>query len=212
MTGARARVAAVFVRPALPAEFALRARQPAVVALACHPADAWAAAGAAALGLRAGDEPAVVAVLGPARPPAVRAPASRAARGLAGALRASGIGAEAAGRTVRASLPEGETAAVAAVERIAAVCAGPVVLAVTGPRSAPLDALLARLDAVAVVPRPGADAALTAAIAVSLADLGRPVAACGALPAGPERAAAAAGAWAGRGARRAFGPLAGAIA
>ncbi|MFN8130487.1 MAG: hypothetical protein U0R70_02930 [Solirubrobacteraceae bacterium] len=212
MTGARARVAAVFVRPALPAGLAVRARQPAVVALACHPADAWAAAGAAALGLRAGDEPAAVAVLGPARPPAVRAPASRPARGLAGALRASGIAAEAAGRTVRASLPGGEAAAVAAVERIAAVCAGPVVLALTGPRSAPLDALLARLDAVAVVPRAGADAALTAATAASLADLGRPVAACGALPAGPERAAAAAGAWAGPGARRAFGPLAGAIA
>jgi hypothetical protein len=115
------------------------------------PGEAEPVAAALALALRrfARAKAATVCVWG-ANPGPVPAPGAGAARRLATRLAAHGLEAGAKGRLAWVHLPAGEAAALAAARR-AAVVAPPVVLAITVPRSAALDELLAEQDLVVIV-------------------------------------------------------------
>jgi hypothetical protein len=146
------RAVAWFVEPAVPVAAAPPAVRPgarAAVLGAAGRAEPVAAALALALRARERAGAAVVAVLGrgAGRPPGT---ASAAARRLAAQLDAHGLHAAARGRLAWASLPDELAQAIAATRRAAALGA-PTVLAVTAPRSEPLDELLVEQDLLVVV-------------------------------------------------------------
>jgi hypothetical protein len=146
------RAVAWFVEPAVPvaaAPPAVRHGARAAVLGAAGRADPVAAALALALQRRAGASAAVVAMLGAGadRPPGT---ASAAARRLVAQLDAHGVQAAARGRLAWASLPEDLAQAIAAARRAAALGA-PTVLAVTAPRSEPVDELLVEQDLLVLV-------------------------------------------------------------
>jgi hypothetical protein len=170
------------------------------------PADAVPLAAAAALSLRAaaGAPTAVVAAWSPdasrAVSPAAAAHgaarpshglAARGAARLAARLSAHSLEAVARGRLVWLTLPAEPPAAATAVRRASAIVEGPLVTAVTGPRPAVLDDLLAEHDVVVVAGDPAT--ALARAALARLTDRGIAARACRPLGRGLPRALALAG-------------------
>ena len=185
-----------FIAPAGPASHARVAPPPApCAALLGRPREVIAAAPALALALARGHRAPCAVACGwrVGWSSGARLPAVGAARRLALRLDARGLPAEATGRLVRVRLPDEPAAAAAAAERTAAAAACPVVVGLAGPRETALDHLLAAQDLVALVHRPGTDAALARAAEASLAELPVAVVACQLSAAGPLRALAAAG-------------------
>ena len=127
------------------------------------------------------------------RRPALRLPASGAARRLALRLDARGLAAEASGRLVRVRLPDDPASASAAAERAAATGSVPVVVGLAGPRQPTLDRLLRVQDVIVVVHGADADATFADAVEASLADVPVPVVGCRVPSSGPVRALTAAG-------------------
>jgi hypothetical protein len=122
-----------------------------------------------------------------------RLPAGRAARGLAVRLGGRGVNALASGRLVRVSLPDAPSETVATAQRAVAAAGGsPAVIALTGPRTDELDALLTLCDAAVLARRTGADDALARVASSRLEPLGLPVSTVHA-PGGPARFLASAG-------------------
>jgi hypothetical protein len=121
-----------------------------------------------------------------------RAPGTRAARRLAARLEARGVAAVASGRLVRGALPRDPPEAVAAAQRAVAAAGVPAAVALTGPRSDDLDALLVLHDAVVLALRAPSGDPLARAATAGLAHLGVPVAAVRA-PGGLSRPLATAG-------------------
>jgi hypothetical protein len=97
---------------------------------------------------------------------------------VAAALRARALPATAAGRLVRMELAAEADEAADALRRAAAVVRGPVGLAISRPRSAGVDQVLAEQQALVVVRPRGADPAIADLAAAGLALLGPPVSAC----------------------------------
>lgn len=164
------------------------------------PADAVPLAAAVALSLRAaaGSPAAVVAVWSPddvaraGSPPAVSpAAATRAASRLAQRLAAHGPEAVARGRLVWLALSAEPQAAAGGVRRASAIVEDPLVTAVTGPRPAELDELVAEHDVVVVAGDP--ESALARAALARLTDRGIAARACRPLGRGLPRALALAG-------------------
>jgi hypothetical protein len=128
----------------------------------------------------------------PGADPLPRAPATRAVRRLAARLEARGVEAVASGRLVRGALPRDPPEAVAAAQRAVAAAGVPAAVAVAGPRSDALDALLVLHDAVVLALRAEPGDPLARAATAGLAHLGVPVAAVHA-PGGLSRPLATAG-------------------
>jgi hypothetical protein len=183
LTELLARVRGFFVVPtARPAPRELAPPPPPRLGLLAPAGDALAAgAGLALAAARAvGNRSAVVCLWRGERAatPTARARATRAARSLAGALAGDGIESYATGRLAIALLPADPVQAAAAAIRTSASTIEPVVLAVAGPRSEPIDRLIAAQDAVVqVVPR-GEDPTLTALATESLGTHGIHPVAC----------------------------------
>jgi hypothetical protein len=140
-------------------------RTPSGVAVLTTAADAPALGAALGLALAGRMRAPVVAVCSwtaDARMPATwRAPATPAARRLAGTFAARGLAARAAGRLAVVQLPPAADEAAAMARRaIAAAGAAPTVLVLGGPRVAAFDALLAEQDLVVVATPSGTDPAL----------------------------------------------------
>jgi hypothetical protein len=140
-------------------------RTPSGVALLTTAADAPALGAALGLALAGRFRAPVVAVCvwtaGVATQTSWRAPATPAARRLAGAFAARGLGGRAAGRLAIVALPPAAEEAQAAARRaIAAAGTAPTVLALGGPRVAAFDALLAEQDLVVVATPSGTDPAV----------------------------------------------------
>jgi len=113
----------------------------------------------------------------PEAPRAALALATRGARRLAERLDRRGLPASARGRVVTVALPPEPAAARAAIERThAAIDDLPLVVLVAGPRPPALDAVLAALDRLVVVPAPDAPSGLSELAATAAARLGRGVA------------------------------------
>lgn len=141
-------------------------RTPPGVAVLTAAADAPATGAALGLALARRERAPVAAVCvlgagGPGRP-AWRAPAHPAARRLAAALAARGHDARAAGRLALVRVVGSDCQAASDARRVLAAAAhAPAVLALGGPRSVSVDALLADQDLVVVAARAGADPVLT---------------------------------------------------
>jgi hypothetical protein len=167
----------------------------ATVAVLARPADAWAAGGAVALGLlgTARAPVAVVCVWGGGPGPSALAPATPAARRLAGRLAERGHRARAGGRLVIVALDEEVAPACAEAERVAAALPDePLVVVLAGARDERVDALLARHDRV-VVAGSAPDDAVADLAAANLASIVVPVRVVALAPAAPARALAATG-------------------
>jgi len=117
--------------------------------------------------------------------------AARAAARLAARLTAHGLETAARGRLVWLLLPAEPQAAATAVRRASAIVEGPLVTAVTGPRPAVLDDLVAEHDVVVVAGDP--ESALARAALARLTDRGIAARACRPLGRGLPRAVALAG-------------------
>jgi hypothetical protein len=197
-----------FVEPAVPAApaplAAVRDGARAAVLGRAGQVEPVAAALALALRDRAHARAAAVAVLGAPdgagareRPPGA---ATAAARRLAAQLEQAGGAAVARGRIAWAVLPATPVQAAAAARRVAALGA-PAVLAVSAPRSAPLDELLADQDLLVIVTA-DPDGPLAALAGAGLAAAPVATVAVAPLPAGPRRALALGGIAAGAFGRR----------
>lgn len=112
------------------------------------------------------------------RRPAARLPAYGATRRAAARLAARGCETDASARLARAFLPEEPIAAAAAAQRVTAAADCPVAIALGGPRTPHLDALLALADAVILARRPTDSPALARLAEAGLAALRTPVFTC----------------------------------
>lgn len=178
------------VEEALPADEAATA-----VGVLARSADAWAAGGAVALGLlsRTRAPVAVVCGWGGGAGPSALAPATPAARRLAGRLAERGHAARATGRLVLIALDDDVGPACAEAARVAAALSDePAVVVLAGARDEPVDALLADQDRV-VVAGSGSDDAVADLAASSLAPVDVAVRVVALGPAAPARALAATG-------------------
>ncbi len=119
---------------------------------------------------RSGFGHAAVCLWPPSCVPATRAPGSGAARREASRAAARGCVAEATGRLMRARLPESPSEAVAAAQRVVGSARCPVAIAIAGPRTEPLDTLLALADAIVVARGPRDDPSLVEIAAARLSD------------------------------------------
>ena len=209
MSGVLQRAVGFFLAPAAARPQSAAAVPPAARAVVLgSPSDAVPLAAAVALSLRAAarSPTAVVAVWSPddasrAGPPngaspappqaASPAAATRGAARLAQRLAAHELEAAARGRLAWLALPAEPEAAATAVRRASAIVEGPLVTAVTGPRPAELDDLVAEHDVVVVAGDP--ESALARAALARLTDRGIAARACRPLGRGLPRAVALAG-------------------
>jgi hypothetical protein len=127
------------------------------------------------------------------RRPAVRLPATGAARRTAGRLAARGCETDASARLARAFLPDDPVAAATAAQRVTAAADCPVALGLGGARTPHLDALLTLGDAVILARRPTDSPALARLAEAGLAALRTPVHTCDAPAGAAVRALASAG-------------------
>ncbi len=167
----------------------------ATVGVLARPADAWAAGGAVALRLlgQARAPVAVVCVWGAGAGPAALAPATPAARRLAGRLGERGHDARATGRLVLVALA-GEVGPACAEATRVAVAAGeaPAVVVLAGARTGRVDALLGEQDRV-IVAAAGPDDTIADLAVASLAVGAVPVRVAPLAGPAPARALAATG-------------------
>jgi hypothetical protein len=110
----------------------------------------------------------------PSDEPLLRAPATRDARRLARRLESRALSCVPVGRLVRVALPAAPAEAVATARRAAAAAPTACAIALSGPRDADLDGLLALQDAVVLVARAGADSALVRLALAGLTAMGPP--------------------------------------
>jgi hypothetical protein len=159
------------------------------------PSDAAPLAAAVALSLRAAARApvALVAVWDPPRGDegARRGASTRAAARLAARLAVHDLAAIARGRLAWLALPADAAAAAAAVRRASAMVEEPLVTALTGPRPAELDDLVAEHDLAIVAADP--ESPLARAALTRLAERGIAGSACAPLGRGPARTLALAG-------------------
>jgi len=196
VSGVLQRAAGFFLLPA-----AVQRVEPAPVTPATRvivvgaPADAVPLAAGHALALRAAVRApaALVAVWRPGAEEreARRDVATRAAARLAARLSAHGLPSAARGRLAWLALPAEPVAAAAAVRRASAMAEEPLVTALTGPRPAQLDGLVAEHDLAIVGADPGSP--LARAALARLTDLGVVASARAPLGRGTRRALALAG-------------------
>ena len=173
-------------------------RTPSGVAVLTTAADALALGAALGLALAGRFRAAVATVCvwtaGEPTQTSWRAPATPAARRMAGALAARGLSARAAGRLALVALnPDAVDAAAEARRAIAAAGGAPSVLALGGPRVAAFDVLLAEQDLVVVAAPSGMDPALAQLALAGLSAGAVPTCACEVPASHPARVLAAAG-------------------
>jgi hypothetical protein len=191
VSGVLERAAGFFVAPAPTERAEAAALPPAARAVVLGAAEAAVPLAAAlALSLRA-RAPAVVAVWGAADEHARRDAAGRRAARLAAHLSAHGLPARARGRLAWLALPADPDAAAAAVRRASALVEGPLVSALTGPRPAELDSLVAEHDLAIVAADP--ESPLARAALARLTEAGFAASAHAPLVRGPRRTLALAG-------------------
>lgn len=210
MSALFARVRDLYLAPGpAPATPRVRSLAPApAAAVLGRPADAPALAAVLALSLaRSGGWPvAVVAAWRAGEGTVWRLPGRPAARRLAARLSADGSDAHASGRLVHVRVPDGVAQAVVAAERATAAVRGPVAIALCGPRTDEVDALLRLQDVLVLAVRPGDDPALARMAAGSLSGLRAPVVTCEAAAGALGRGIAASGLRSPVGLRRALAP------
>lgn len=143
------------------------------VAVVCAAGDARVAGGAAGLALMDGaaSPPVVAEWAGRHITAASDRSGSLAARRLASRLRDHGVDAAAAGRLVRLALPADEEHAALTVRDATALLDGPVVLVVSGPRGAAMEAALVDAQRILLVAPGSADAGLAELAAEELSRL-----------------------------------------
>jgi hypothetical protein len=166
-----------------------------------------ACAAALELARGAGHDHAAVCLWPSACVPAIRLPASPAARRGARRAAARGCHADASGRLVRARLPDPPLEAAATAQRVAAAAECPVAIALAGARTEELDTLFCLGDAIVLARRPGDAPALTRLAESGLARLQVPVATCEAGMGAAARMLAVAGLGVAPAARAALVPL-----
>ena len=161
-----------------PAQQVAERAVPATLGVLVAPGDALVAGAAVALAAAAGRRSSCALVChwtgaDPAESPRSGL-ATGAARKLVGRLINRGLAAGACGRLVTVALPASETESRAATERALATAGDlPVVLVVAGPRPPALDALLATLDRLIVIPPSDAAPGLEPLALTAAAHLGR---------------------------------------